>query len=71
MSSIPVELADWHLTLNSGGCELAYTFDAKQEHAGISILLTRLSELGIGFKDLNTHQSSLEDIFVSIVSDRK
>jgi ABC-2 type transport system ATP-binding protein len=71
LGSIPVELADWHLTLDSGGCELAYTYDAKQEQAGISILLTRLSELGIGFKDLNTRQSSLEDIFVSLVSERK
>jgi ABC-2 type transport system ATP-binding protein len=71
LTSIPTALADWHLTLNSGGCELEYTFDSKQEHAGISILLKRLGELGIGFKDLNTRQSSLEDIFVSLVSNRK
>jgi ABC-2 type transport system ATP-binding protein len=44
--------------------------DAGGEPAGIPALLRRLSDLGIGFKDLNTRQSSLEDIFVSLVSER-
>jgi ABC-2 type transport system ATP-binding protein len=52
------------------GTELEYTFDAAQERAGIPALLQRMSDLGIRFKDLNTRQSSLEDIFVSLVSDR-
>jgi ABC-2 type transport system ATP-binding protein len=71
LASIPLELSDWRLTLKGGGCELEYTFDGNEERAGIPNLLKRLSDLGIGFKDLNTRQSSLEDIFVSLVSERK
>ena len=71
LATIPLELSDWRLALKAGGCELEYTFDGKQERTGIAALLERLSQLGIGFKDLNTRQSSLEDIFVSLVSDRK
>jgi ABC-2 type transport system ATP-binding protein len=71
LASIPLELSDWRLALKAGGHELEYTFDGKEERTGIPALLERLSELGIGFKDLNTRQSSLEDIFVSLVSDRK
>ena len=70
MAAIPAGLADWQLALNAGGTQLEYTYDAAEEHAGIPALLGRLGELGIGFKDLNTGQSSLEDIFVSLVSDR-
>ena len=70
LASIPLELSDWRLALNAGGCELEYTFDGHEERTGIPTLLKRLSDLGIGFKDLNTHQSSLEDIFVSLVSER-
>ena len=69
--SIPLELSDWRLALKAGGHELEYTFNGNEERTGIPALLKRLSELGIGFKDLNTRQSSLEDIFVSLVSDRK
>jgi ABC-2 type transport system ATP-binding protein len=71
LASIPLELSDWRLALKAAGHELEYTFDSGDERKGISTLLERLSELGIGFKDLNTRQSSLEDIFVSLVSDRK
>jgi ABC-2 type transport system ATP-binding protein len=71
LASIPLELSDWRLALKSGGCELEYTFDGKEERTGIPALLERLNALGIRFKDLNTRQSSLEDIFVSLVSDRK
>jgi ABC-2 type transport system ATP-binding protein len=71
LASIPLELSDWRLALKAGGCELEYTFDGHEERTRISTLLKRLNELGIGFKDLNTRQSSLEDIFVSLVSDRK
>jgi ABC-2 type transport system ATP-binding protein len=67
MTTIPPALADWHLTLKGDGHELEYTFDAHQEHTGIHSLLRRMDELGIGFKDLSTEQSSLEDIFVSLV----
>jgi ABC-2 type transport system ATP-binding protein len=71
LASLPLELSDWRLVLKAGGCELEYTFDGHEERTGIPTLLKRLSDLGIGFKDLNTRQSSLEDIFVSLVSDRK
>jgi len=70
LASIPSELGDWRLTLNAAGTELEYTFDADEERAGIPALLQRVGDLGIAFKDLNTRQSSLEDIFVSLVSDR-
>ena len=69
MAAIPAELADWRLVLAAGGAQLEYTYDVHREH-GIPSLLRRLSELGIGFKDLDTQQSSLEDIFVGLVSER-
>jgi ABC-2 type transport system ATP-binding protein len=53
--------------LKTQGTVLEYTFDASEEGTGIPTLLRRLSELGVGFKDLQTQQSSLEDIFVSLV----
>jgi ABC-2 type transport system ATP-binding protein len=71
LAAIPLELSDWRLALKADGHELEYTFHANDERTGIPTLLERLSQLGIGFKDLNTQQSSLEDIFVSLVSDRK
>jgi len=67
---IPPELAEWGLKLNDEGHELQYVFDTKAGRTGIPSLLARLRDLGIPFKDLNTRQSSLEDIFVSLVSDR-
>ena len=71
MTSIPPELADWQLMLKGDGCELDYTFDAQEQRKGIASLLTRMRELGIGFRDLNTHESSLEEIFVNLVSERE
>ncbi len=70
MTAIPEALAEWPLTLQPGGNELVYTFDINAEHTGVPTLLRRLTDLGIGFRDLATTQSSLEDIFVSLVSDR-
>jgi ABC-2 type transport system ATP-binding protein len=70
MAAIPPELAQWKLVLASGGHELVYVFDAHEEETGIPALLKRLAELGIAFRDLNTKQSSLEDIFVSLVTER-
>jgi ABC-2 type transport system ATP-binding protein len=67
METIPAELADWNLELRADGHELVYTFDAQAERTGVPTLLATLRDLGIGFKDLNTRQSSLEDIFVSLV----
>ncbi|MDQ6639465.1 MAG: ABC transporter ATP-binding protein [Pseudomonadota bacterium] len=71
MAAIPGELDEWPLRLKAEGCELEYSFDTNAEATGIPALLARLSELGIGFRDLQTSQSSLEDIFVGLVSDRK
>jgi len=67
LAQIPAALGDWHLVLKDSGNELECSFDAAEEHTGIPALLGRLGELGIGFKDLQTRQSSLEDIFVSLV----
>jgi ABC-2 type transport system ATP-binding protein len=71
MSEIPPELASWNLVLKPGGHTLQREFDAADASAGVAPLLKRLGELGIGFKDVNTQQSSLEDIFVSLVHDNK
>jgi ABC-2 type transport system ATP-binding protein len=69
LASIPLELSDWRLVLKAAGHELEYTFNGN-ERAAIPALLKQLSDLGIGFKDLNTRESSLEDIFVTLVSER-
>ena len=71
MTKVPPELADWHLTLKADGKELEYVFDTNDEHTGIPSLLRRMSDLGIAFKDLHTRESSLEDIFVDLVSARR
>ena len=71
LATIPAGLGEWRLALKNGGSELEYTFDGDEERTGIPALLRRLAELGIGFKDLNTRQSSLEDIFVGLVNERK
>jgi len=71
MAEIPVELAGWPLAVSAGGYTLEYTFDANDGSADIPGLLRRLGELGVAFKDLKTKQSSLEEIFVSLVSDRR
>jgi ABC-2 type transport system ATP-binding protein len=70
MAAVPATLLGWPLTLAANGTQLKYSLDAASEPAGIPALLRRLSDLGIGFKDLTTHQSSLEDIFVKLVSER-
>jgi ABC-2 type transport system ATP-binding protein len=71
LTAIPVELSGWRVVLKAGGYELEYTFDGNEERANIPALLKRLDDLGIAVKDLNTRQSSLEDIFVSLVRERK
>ena len=69
MTTIPPELSEWALALKADGAELEYVFDANAERTGVPSLLRKLSDMGIGFKDLNTRQSSLEDIFVGLVHD--
>jgi ABC-2 type transport system ATP-binding protein len=68
LAAIPAALACWRLELAEGGGELTYTYDAENERNDIIALLKDLGEAGIGFTDLKTSQSSLEDIFVSLVS---
>ena len=67
LDAIPPALAQYRLTLASGGNELTYNYDTKGEHTGITALLDDLGRAGITFKDLQTTQSSLEDIFVGLV----
>lgn len=68
LRQIPPELADRQLELSPDGLQLVYTFDAQAETTGIASLLRQIRDRGIDFKDLNTRQSSLEEIFVSLVS---
>ncbi len=67
LAAIPPGLAEWSLALNADGHELQFTFDAALEQTGVGPLLRRLEQLGISFRDLNTRESSLEEIFVSLV----
>jgi len=69
LETLPPTLSDYALELAAEGHELIYTFDAQAEDTGIAGLLRRLSEAGVDFKDLHTSQSSLEEIFVSLVRD--
>jgi len=70
LDSIPAELTSYQLDLSADGKELVYTFNAQGDHTGIAALMRQLSELGIDFQDLQTSQSSLEEIFVSLVRAR-
>jgi ABC-2 type transport system ATP-binding protein len=67
LASIPDELADQPLELSPDGNELIFTFDVQREQTGIAALLRRLTDHGIDFKDLHSSESSLEEIFVSLV----
>jgi ABC-2 type transport system ATP-binding protein len=67
LAEIPTELADYPLELVDSGNQLVFTFDAQHEDTGIADLLRRLAAHGIDFKDLQSSQSSLEEIFVSLV----
>ena len=71
MEIVPDSLARWPLVLGAGGTALTYTFDSQQEDTGIAALLRALAEHGIDFKDLHSSESSLEDIFVSLVHQDK
>ena len=70
LAAIPPALAGLPLELVKDGAELLYTFDTQANETGIAALLRRLNEQGIEFKDLHTAESSLEDIFVSLVRSR-
>ena len=70
LAAIPAALAPYELTLAADGTELVYTYDTQRERTGITALLRDLNAAGIRFRDLQTEQSSLEEIFVSLVSER-
>jgi ABC-2 type transport system ATP-binding protein len=67
LAQIPSELQAYPLELSDDGFDLVYTFDTQSEHTGITTLLRKLNEQGIDFKDLQSSQSSLEEIFVNLV----
>ena len=70
LQSIPAGLEAYKLELADGGERLVFTYDTHAERTGITALLGALGDAGIKFKDLQTTQSSLEEIFVSLVSER-
>ena len=67
LHEIPQRLAAYKLSLAHGGNELVYTYDTQAEHTGITGLIDGLAAAGIAFKDIQTNQSSLEEIFVDLV----
>ena len=67
LAAVPEALAAHNLTLAADGCDLVYHYDTQQGRTGITTLLDDLRRAGIRFKDLETTQSSLEDIFVDLV----
>ena len=71
LQQIPAQLGNRQLELSADGNDLVYTFDTQSDSTGIASLLRQLNELGIDFKDLRTEESSLEEIFVSLVRSRK
>jgi ABC-2 type transport system ATP-binding protein len=70
LTDLPRELVARGLALSEDGNDLIYTYDAQDTRIGIAELLKDLADLGIQYKDLHTQQSSLEDIFVSLVTDK-
>ncbi|MCL6697647.1 ABC transporter ATP-binding protein [Sphingomonas sp. NSE70-1] len=71
ISEVPSGLSEWGVALEDEGHTLCYRFDSHAEQTGIPQLMRRLDELHLGWKDLATHQSSLEDIFVSLVHEER
>jgi ABC-2 type transport system ATP-binding protein len=71
LAEIPGRLASYELELSPDGADLTYTFDVKRQDTGIASLMRQLNDLGVDFKDLRTSESSLEEIFVSLVSERR
>ncbi|MGM9426321.1 ABC transporter ATP-binding protein [Hydrogenophaga sp. MI9] len=71
LGAVPAGLSRWPLALSADGLTLTYSFDAQKDDTGIAELLAALGAQGIGFKDLRSSESSLEDIFVSLVHENK
>ena len=70
LEQIPPGLEGFNLEISADRLQITYTFDSNTEHSGIATLVKKLSDLGIGFKDLNTTESSIEEIFVKLVGGR-
>ncbi|MBV8804587.1 MAG: ABC transporter ATP-binding protein, partial [Sinobacteraceae bacterium] len=71
LQAVPPDLGEFGLELSADGAELMYTFDTQRERTGIATLLRKLGDHGITVRDLHTSESSLEDIFVSLVSSNR
>ena len=71
LQTLPAELSTFRLTIGEDGSTLIYDYDTKAERTGVATLLGELSRAGLRIRDLQTTQSSLEDIFVGLVSDRQ
>ena len=71
IKTVPPELAQWNVRLEDDGRTLCYEFDSHAERTGIASLMRALTDAGVQYKDLSTHQSSLEDIFVELVHEDK
>ena len=69
LDTVPESLASWGLDLSAGGSQLTYTYDPHKTHTGIGDLLQAIQAAGLSLKDLNTTQTSLEEIFVSLVNE--
>lgn len=70
INAIPDALATYHLELSAKGSHVTYTYDTQSERTGITLLIKAMNKAGLEIKDLQTAQSSLEDIFVNLVSDK-
>ena len=71
IQAVPAALADYKLELTGDGCELVYTYDTQGERTGITALFSALSEAGVRLRDISTSQSTLEQIFVSLVEGKR
>jgi ABC-2 type transport system ATP-binding protein len=71
LQSLPPQLANRQVELTAEGTQLVYTFDTQTDSTGIASLLRQLNELGIDFKDLHTEESSLEEIFVTLIGGKR
>jgi ABC-2 type transport system ATP-binding protein len=70
VDEVPAALAEYGLDLSADGNYLVYTYDTQSERTGITALLQDLNDTGLSLKDLRSSQSSLEEIFVNLVSNR-
>ena len=68
IDAIPASLTLWSLELSAERSRLTYTYDSHSEHTGIAELLRAVDGAGLQLKDVNTSQSSLEDIFINLVN---